>query len=197
MKIQRGRLSGVDPHTQELCAFGGSWDLFLIPNEVLSTTLFLGHRRTIPASCLPPQWGVKFYWVAFSLGSDHWRGLASSCGLHRDTLHFKGPKLGSWNSLVHSAESIPGRQDVSGDPLEEGRAWEGMVRPRLVHLKQMRKTESYLLDWIYTALENRSFRFSLRVINLHHLLHPDLYKFLLTPISDTQRLCWWMMTVGL
>lgn len=92
---------------------------------------------------------------------------------------------------------MPGLQDVSGDPLEEGRAWEGMVGPHLVHLKQMRKTESYLLEWIYTALENRSFRFSLRVINLHRFLHPDLSKFLLTPISDTQRLCWWMTTVGL
>lgn len=99
-------------------------------------------------------------------------------------MHFKGPRLGSWNSLLHSAESIPGLQDVSGDPLEEGRAWEGLVGPHLMHLKLMRETESYLLERIYTALENRSFRFSLRVINLNRLLHPDLSKFFLTPISD-------------
>lgn len=66
----------------------------------------------------------------------------------------------------------------------------------LVHLKLLRKTESYLLERIYTAVENRSFRFSLRVINLYHLLHPDLSKYFLSPISDTQRLCLWMTTVG-
>ena len=96
-------------------------------------------------------------------------------------MHFKGPRLGSWNSLPHSAESIPGLQDVSGDPLEEGRAWEGMVGPHLMHLKLMRETELLARTDLYSSGKQEFW-----VINLHCLLYPDLSKFFLTPISDTE-----------